>query len=80
LTLGTGVVLKFTVGSTLVINQGGTLATGSGDVFTSFLDDGHGGDTNADGGATTPSAADWKGIRQFGSCATFMTELFATCT
>lgn len=35
-------------------------------VITSILDDGFGGDTNGDGGATLPSPGDWKTIQTYG--------------
>lgn len=31
--------------------------------FTSYLDDAHGGDTNGDGNASSPSFSDWYGIQ-----------------
>ena len=31
-------------------------------IFTSYKDDAHGGDTNADGTASSPSVGDWEGI------------------
>ena len=38
-------------------------------VFTSYKDDGYGGDTNGDGNASSPAAADWSGVG-FGSSST----------
>jgi len=35
----------------------------AGAVFTSFRDDGRGGDTNGDAGLTSPADGDWEGIR-----------------
>lgn len=41
-------------------------------VFTSWFDDTWGGDTNADGGATTPAAGDWGGLSLYGSTASVL--------
>jgi hypothetical protein len=62
LTLGPNVTMKFFPGGSLVVDSTSTLTTGAGDVFTSFKDDSHGGDTNADQAATSPGYGDWNGI------------------
>ena len=71
LTIQPGVVVKFTSGRKLVVN--GTLAANgtaeNGIVFTSFKDDAEGGDTNNDGGATSPAPGDWRCI-EFTSSST----------
>ncbi|GAB1455848.1 hypothetical protein MASR2M48_11550 [Spirochaetota bacterium] len=59
-TIADGAVLKMT-GNEIDKHNGGTFNYGT-TIFTSYKDDAHGGDTNADGTASSPSVGDWEGI------------------
>lgn len=69
LTIEPGTVIKFMGGGRFVIN-GRLLAQGTTDlpiVFTSYLDDSFGGDTNNDNGLYAPTPGNWSGLYFNGS-------------
>ncbi|MCF6260340.1 MAG: right-handed parallel beta-helix repeat-containing protein [Gammaproteobacteria bacterium] len=64
LTVEPGVIVKFTGNSELTVH-GKLNAVGTTDnkiVFTSYLDDAHGGDFNEDGYGSSPGNGNWRGI------------------
>jgi hypothetical protein len=79
LTIDPGVVVKFADANSYIFVQGGTLkaeGTATDKIYlTSIKDDTVGGDTNADGNATAPSAGDWRGIYMEGGDPTYVSSL-----
>lgn len=76
LTVGPGLVLKPVQdnGHTKILVEGELIADGTASepiTFTSIKDDSVGGDTNADGNATSPAPGDYIGIALYGGRGTF---------
>ena len=82
LTLEPGVVVKFESANAGIYVRGTLNASGTPDnkiVFTSLKDDSYGGDTNGDGGVTSPKPGDWGYLRCYGSGSNDGIGIFDHC-
>ena len=67
LNIADNVIVKFAHESELGTSATGTISPGTTTIFTSYRDDAHGGDIEADGQPTAPADGDWQGIYLYGS-------------
>ena len=85
LTIQAGAVVKFATGvpggTNLTVSSTGSINANGGTtgsvVFTSYLDDSAGGDSNGDAGATTPQVKDWGKVVLNASGSTFNCSQFS---
>lgn len=61
------VIVKFTAGSSIDTGEKGTLKLGASSILTSWKDDAHGGDMEANEQPVDPDWGDWEGISLYGS-------------
>lgn len=63
----TDVIVKFYKDCYLEVEEGGTFTLGAGSILTSWKDDAHGGDIEANGQLAAPADGDWYGISVYGA-------------
>ena len=62
LNIGAGVVVKFNKDCYIEVSDTGSITLGTGCILTSWKDDAHGGDIEANGQPVEPKSGDWAGI------------------
>lgn len=70
ITINPGTTIKLDTNASLFVDNGKILASGTElkpIIFTSYLDDNFGGDTNDDGNTTFPDSGDWKNLNIIGA-------------
>jgi len=70
ITINPGTIIKFEANANLFVDNGKILASGTElkpIIFTSYMDDSFGGDTNEDGNTTSPLSGDWMNINIIGA-------------